>query len=253
MKTRLHCVNLGQYCFDLVPFGPRRNNELPGIIAGCVRLVSGFDGHMFKTGLQTAHFRLSPQCARQGDQRTIDHFQAGSHAILDFDRIDPRCRLRINTLDRPHQFAHHIVKVNGLRQQNSTQLDIELSAPCNGVIIRAAMPMCFATGNIGLADQPAPHQLARFEETGSPPVLENRQDTAFRAGFGLLQHIHLGKRSHQRLFTNHMLACGQHGQTLVKMQGWRRADIDDIDIRHRQHLVKRGHQPFDTKILSGAG
>ena len=62
--------------------------------------------------------------------------------------------------------------------------------------------------------------------------------------------VDIGKRARQRLLADDLLSGGECRQCLLHVQAGRRADIDDIEVGHAQHLVERSGTPGHCEFIA---
>jgi hypothetical protein len=79
--------------------------------------------------------------------------------------------------------------------------------------------------------------------------LVDRQDAASRLPLGRDHAVDLGERAGERLLADDLLAGLERRQHLLAMQPRRRAEIDDIDVRHAEEFIKRGGAPRDRESI----
>src|SRR5882757_6738177 len=125
--------------------------------------------------------------------------------------------------------------------------------PRHGIVFGAAQPGGLDGREIRLAGEAKFDNAPRLLEAVAETILEHRHDAPARPGLGGGELVDLVQRADKRFFADHLLAGGERCHDLRKVQRWRRADIDDVDVIHGQHLVERSGPARHRELIADGG
>ena len=136
-----------------------------------------------------------------------------------------------------------------VHQQYAAALGLPAPTPWRLIIFRGAFPSSLDRGEIGLSGDPQIDEPLGLLHPVAKAILKDRHDPSGCRVLGGDHLIDLGEREHQRLLTDDLLACRKCREDLPKVEGCWRANVDNIDVVHAQHIVEGRGAPRDRELV----
>ena len=143
--------------------------------------------------------------------------------------------------------------MDSMAHQYPAQFGLPLPTPGHGIVGSFAPPQRLDRADIGLAGKAGVDDALGLLDAVAETVLENRHEPALALLFERDDFVDLLERADERLLADHVFAGGERGLKHRVVHHRRRADVDDVEVIHRQQVVEICGAPFDVELVRKLG